>query len=333
MALNRFALALLVGLLPGFSLAATTSLQDASQLFRQGHSAQALEKVNSYLAGNAKDPQGRFLKGLILAEMNRTPEAIKTFNELTDDYPELPEPYNNLAVLYASQGQYDQAKNSLEKAIRTNPTYATAHENLGDIYAKMASQAYDKALQLDKSNASAQMKLALVKDIFTPTALEKAKPGKHSPVKTASLSTETAAVADATPPASVAKTIDGSKPAQPVKPGNGADQANAPIEKTIQDWAAAWSSRNVANYLSFYASNFATPQGMDRSAWESMRKQRLTNPEYIRVSVSDFNIQREGNKATATFKERYESNMIKANTGKSLTLELQNGDWKIVSEK
>ena len=173
MPLIRFALTLLVSLLPGLALAAAAPLQDASQLFHQGKNTQALEKVNGYLAGNAKDPQGRFLKGLILAEMNRAPEAIKTFTELTDDYPDLPEPYNNLAVLYAAQGQYEQAKNSLEKAIHTNPTYATAHENLGDIYAKMASQAYNKALQLDKSNTSAQMKLALVKDLFTPTGLEK----------------------------------------------------------------------------------------------------------------------------------------------------------------
>ena len=69
-------------------------------------------------------------------------------------------------MLYASQGQYDKARAALEMAIRTHPSYATAHENLGDIYAKMASQAYDKALQLDKSNTTAQTKLNLIKDLF-----------------------------------------------------------------------------------------------------------------------------------------------------------------------
>src|SRR6476620_8037659 len=141
-------------------------LQDANQLFRQGQFDRAMERVNSYLATRPKEARARFLKGLILTEQNKPGEAIKIFTDLSQDYPELPEPYNNLAVLYASQGQYDKARNSLEMAIRTHPSYATAHENLGDIYAKMASQAYDKALQLDKSNTTAQTKLNLIKDLF-----------------------------------------------------------------------------------------------------------------------------------------------------------------------
>lgn len=333
MTLNRFALTLLVSLLPGLALAVTTPLQEASQFFRQGKSAQALEKVNGYLAGNAKDPQGRFLKGLILAEMNRAPEAIKTFTELANDYPELPEPYNNLAVLYAAQGQYEQAKNSLEKAIRTNPTYATAHENLGDIYAKMASQAYNKALQLDKSNTSAQMKLALVKDLFTPTASVKAKPGKqHNPVKTAAPTQDRTPVTEPVA-AVVTKADDTDKAAATGKADSGANQANTTVEKTIKDWAAAWSSRDVAAYLAFYAADFAPPQGMTRPAWDALRKQRLSAPEYIHVAVSDFKIQRHGNRASATFRERYESNLLKVDTGKALTLELQGEVWKIVAEK
>ena len=138
------------------SWAQSDPLQDANQLFRQSQFDRAMERVNSYLATRPKDAKGRFLKGLILTEQNKPGEAIKVFSELSQDYPELPEPYNNLAVLYASQGQYEKARSSLEMAIRTHPSYATAHENLGDIYAKMASQAYDKAFQLDRSNQTAQ---------------------------------------------------------------------------------------------------------------------------------------------------------------------------------
>src|SRR3990170_8251128 len=141
--------------------------QDAAKLFRSGQHAQALERVDGFLKGHAKDARARFLKGLILTEQSKPADAIKIFAGLTEDYPELPEPYNNLAVLYASQGQYDKARAALQMAIRTHPSYATAHENLGDIYAKMASQAYGKALQLDKGNAAAQTKLNLIKDLFT----------------------------------------------------------------------------------------------------------------------------------------------------------------------
>jgi tetratricopeptide (TPR) repeat protein len=66
-------------------------------------------------------------------------------------------------VLYAANGQYDKARTTLDMAIRTNPTYATALENLGDIYAKLASQAYDKALQIDPGSNVPQPKLTLVR--------------------------------------------------------------------------------------------------------------------------------------------------------------------------
>ena len=144
--------------------------QEASRLFRSGQQAQALQRVDNFLRGNPKDARARFLKGLILTEQNKANDAIGIFTGLTEDYPELPEPFNNLAVLYASLGQYDKARTALEMAIRTHPSYTAAHENLGDIYAKMASQAYDKALQLDKNNTAAQTKLKLINELFSGSA-------------------------------------------------------------------------------------------------------------------------------------------------------------------
>jgi len=164
-------LAMAVALLPAVfgtppALAQSDELQEANQWFKQGEFDRALERVTAHLAKNPRDARGRFLRGIILTEQNKPSDAIKVFTELTQEFPELPEPYNNLAVLYASQGEYDKARAALEMAIRTHPSYATAHENLGDIYAKMASQAYDKALQLDKGNTTAQTKLNLIKDLF-----------------------------------------------------------------------------------------------------------------------------------------------------------------------
>ncbi len=132
---------------------------------RAGQLPAALTRVEQALAQHPRDAQMRFLKGLILSEQNKTAEAITVFTKLTEDFPDLPEPYNNLAVLYASAGQFDRARTALESAIRTNPTYATAHENLGDIYAKLASQAYDKALQLDSGNVAAKSKLTMVRTL------------------------------------------------------------------------------------------------------------------------------------------------------------------------
>ena len=141
---------------------------DVNQLLRLGKHAEALTRADQYLAGKPRDPQMRFLKGVIQSETGKQSDAIATFAKLTDEFPELPEPYNNLAVIYASQGQYDKARIALEMAIRTNPSYATAQENLGDVYARLASQAYTKALQLDPSNTTVQPKLTLIRDLFTP---------------------------------------------------------------------------------------------------------------------------------------------------------------------
>ncbi|HVZ43522.1 MAG TPA: tetratricopeptide repeat protein, partial [Ramlibacter sp.] len=141
---------------------------DVNQLLKSGKLTEALAKADQYLAGKPRDPQMRFLKGVVQTESGRTGDAIATFTKITEDYPELPEPYNNLAVLYAGQGQFDKARAALEMAIRTNPSYATAHENLGDVYAKLASQAYSKALQLDASNTAVPTKLALIRELFSP---------------------------------------------------------------------------------------------------------------------------------------------------------------------
>lgn len=152
------------------------TLPEVQSLMKQGQMPQALEKVDAYISTKPKDAQGRFMRGLILTELGRSADAIAVFTKLTEDFPELPEPYNNLAVLYAQQKQYDKARTALEMAIRTHPSYSIAHENLGDVYAKLASQAYDKALQLDSSNAATQTKLSLIKDLISTT--KPGKPGK-----------------------------------------------------------------------------------------------------------------------------------------------------------
>ena len=154
-------------------------------MLKAGQHQQALERVNKILAAKPRDPQARFLKGLIFTDQGNTKDAIEIFTKLTQDYPELPEPYNNLAVIYASQGQYDKARVALEQSIRTHPSYATAYENLGDVYAKLASQAYDKALQIDSNNKGAQNKLSLVRELVGGAAPARRWPSPRSRWKAA----------------------------------------------------------------------------------------------------------------------------------------------------
>ncbi|HEX5394531.1 MAG TPA: tetratricopeptide repeat protein, partial [Rhodocyclaceae bacterium] len=290
-------------------------LQDAQQFLKAGQYSQALDQVDKHLSDKPKDPQGRFLRGVILTEMGRTNEAITVFNRLTEEFPDLPEPYNNLAVIYAQQKQYDKAKQALEKAIRTHPSYATAHENLGDIYARLASQAYDKALQLDSSNAGAQTKLSVIRDLFsapsrggvptrtsTPTIVATApvaavpapvvaKPAPTPTPAPVSPPTPTPAPKATPTPAPVA-----SAPPAPAKPAptKAVADASADVRKMVETWAADWSRKDVKAYLSHYAKDFKTPGGVSRSNWENERNQRIKKPGTIRVSVEDLKVVPDG---------------------------------------
>lgn len=175
--LPQFLRTLTVGVLISTGIAHADDYGEIQQLLRAGKTAEALTKVDQRLSATPRDPQLRFLRGVVLTETGKVAEAISAFTKLTEDYPELPEPYNNLAVLYANQNQLEKARAALEMAIRTNPSYATAHENIGDIYAKLASQAYNKALQLDAGTAaSLKPKLALIRELFSMDVAKGAKP-------------------------------------------------------------------------------------------------------------------------------------------------------------
>ena len=326
MTLSRFSLAFLFALIPSLAFAVTPTVQDANQAFRQGNNQAALEKVNSFLNSNPKDAQGRFLKGLVLTELNRYADAIKVFTGLTEDYPELPEPYNNLAVLYAAQADYERAKQSLEMAIRTHPSYATAHENLGDIYAKMASQAYDKALELDKSNTSAQTKLALIRDLFSPT------PRPQEPIKVAdaALSKPTKLAQEAAPQQDTKAKNPGKKPATAKQD---VVEPKAQVERIVRAWAEAWGARNADAYLDFYSAQFKTPGGTDFTAWSEERRTRITRPEYIKISIDQLKVTIKGNSAKIRFLQHYESNTLKDSSNKNMTLKREGSTWKIIEER
>ncbi|MFZ9375011.1 MAG: tetratricopeptide repeat protein [Burkholderiaceae bacterium] len=139
---------------------------DVNTLLRSGKMAEALAKAEQYLVGKPRDPQMRFLRAVIQADAGKTADAIAGLLQLVEDFPEIPEPYNNLAVLYAGEGQYERARGALEMAIRLNPNYATAHENLGDVYARLAGQAYSKSLQLEPANTAPAAKLRMLRELY-----------------------------------------------------------------------------------------------------------------------------------------------------------------------
>ncbi len=357
-ATRTFRLLALAALLHG-TAALADDYSDVSQLVRSGKLMEAMVKADQYLAAKPRDPQMRFLKGVIQRDSGKTADAIATFTRLTEDFPELPEPYNNLAVLYAGQGQYDKARTALEMAIRTNPSYATAHENLGDVYAKLASQAYNKALQLDASNQGVPPKLALIRELFGPTGAKNQrptlppaapvalaptpvapKPAPSAPViaaapavtKPSAAVTPSAAPSTAVAPSAPAPVATTAAVTQPPSVSAANGNASKDAESAVQAWAKAWAARDVKAYLAAYGKDFTPPGSLSRADWEQERRQRITSKSKISIKLENLKVTVNGNTAVAHFRQDYKAGGLAVSSRKTLDLVKSGDRWLIVKE-
>ncbi len=323
---------------------ASATLQEAQRLYEQGRNSQALAKVEELLADKPDNAELRFLKGIIFAESGDADKAIETFAALTQDYPELPEPWNNLAVLFAERGEFDKSREALLAAIQTHPSYSTAHENLGDLYARMAGMAYARALEQDRGNDSARLKLSAVNGLFAvPRSSEPETPiiaaAAPEPVVREPVRTTPPPRVDTTPepePVAAVTTPPVTTPAQPEpQPAVTQPAARNPanVEAAVRRWATAWSSKDVDGYLASYTSNFRPSNGASHRAWADYRRDRLTKPKVIEVDLSNIRISfNSDTSASATFNQKYRSDNYRDEVTKELVLTSVDGQWRIVSE-
>ena len=337
---------------------------EIQRLIKSGQSTQALKLIDDALAKNPKDPAMRFRRGVTLSMLDRKAEALQVFQKLVEDHPEMPAPYNNLAVLYGSQGDYDKARAALVAAIRTNPQYATAYQNLGDVYAQLASQAYSKALQLDKSDTTVPPKLVLLRELIAnpgqaaatataaptpapapatrPTQVAVATPApvpapKPAPVPPPAPAPVAVKPAPAPAPAPVAaKPAPAPAPAPVPTPAPAtalaSDSAVGDVSAAVHAWAAAWSHRDMGGYIGAYVPDYTTG-GKSHKAWEDDRKARIVPRKRIAVEVSDLRVSVTGDKAQAHFKQTYESDTLTTSGHKTLDLvRSPSGKWLIKQE-
>lgn len=351
----------------GIAQADPASTAEVVQLLEQGKLSEAAQRAQKHLKSNANDVQMRFLQGVIAAEQRKYDQAIQLFTTLTQDYPGLPEPYNNLAVLYAAKGEERKAAQVLEQAIRTNPSYATAHENLGDLYARMASDAYAKALQLDSNRQAIQPKLALIKQIFpvaaahtatantvatTTTASPPAAAPTPAAVKTPAPVAAKPEAQPATPPSAVIAASPAAAVAQPKTNTNApapavqaaaatpslaqaessSPQALTTVKSAVTAWSQAWARQDMAAYYAAYSDQFQ-PQGSTLAAWKTERKERIVGKPTISVEVRDLKVKVQGTQATANFRQFYASGGYKATTRKTLRLQQEGEKWRIIREE
>lgn len=312
---------------------AQTSYGDIQLLVNEGNYKGALSSAEQLLSKNPSDIKLQFMKGLILTRMDKYSEAEKVFITLTKNNPELPEPYNNLAVVYAAQGKYTEAAEALKSAINTHPSYATAHENLGDIYAKLASRAYNQALELDTSNSAAREKLSLVNELVSSS------PQQNKKEKIVAAATETKPIAkpEIKPVTNEPEIITIPAKKEEVKKVSAEEEKavnRKAVESAIKSWANAWSAQDVDGYLASYGRQFVPPRGLSRAAWEKERHIRLNKPRYIKVKLSNIKINLHGKDyAEVRFSQSYQSDTYGDKVSKEVLMRKVDGDWLITQER
>jgi hypothetical protein len=206
------------------------------------------------------------------------------------------------------------------------------------VYTKLASQAYDKALQLDSSNSAAKNKLSLIRDLLItsetrPPAVAIASAGKTAePAPPPAVATAPKKSAtDVKPTAARAKST-AARPAE--KQARAQDGNTEVVLQTVLAWAGAWSKQNVETYLAFYAADFKTPKGEDRSQWETSRRERITKPKKIEVAIESPKVTFKGDSsAVVTFRQIYRSDSLKISSSKTLVLVRGDARWQIQQER
>ncbi len=290
-------------ILSSAKILAESNINEIKLLLKKGSYNAAETLVNNQIQDNLNNPELLFYRGIIENNLGENNKAIDTFRELTERFPELPEPFNNLAVLYAEKGQFRLAKEILEQAIKTNPSYLTAHINLGDIYTKMASEAYNKALEIDKTNNVAITKLSMITQLFNyqPNT-------KNTSIKLLNTQTKT-------------KDIKLSK-----------EQIEKKVLDAIDNWKTAWEEKNMANYLGAYSLNFNYPNEMSKLQWEKYRTSRIISKKTINILIASIKLKFKKEKVIATFTQNYKSGKLNQTSNKTLIFSREKDQWVILEE-
>lgn len=301
----------------------SAELSEAEELIEAGDLDAALVEVDTILSRNPSDLEARFLKGMILTGQARGDEAIEIFTSLTHDYPALPEPYNNLGVLFAQQGDFDNARAALHAAILIKPGYTIAHENLGDLYAKMAIHYYGHALEEDRLNESVRLKQSKLDNLFS--VLES---GKKKTTKNESLTVTPAAESEAD------FTKESESTRDPEHPDPQLDAAGKKaILAAVGGWTAAWSAQHVDAFLAYYSSDFKPSDGLTWEEWVARRRSRFHKPGFITISVDQLKVEATSDAtARVEFIQTYKSDNYLDQVLKILDIRRENGDWKIYRE-
>ncbi len=340
--MRRSSLAVLLWIGCGVAMVPAATLEELELRVQRGDN-NVMAELNTLLQQDPHNYAAQFLQARLLSQQGKLDGASKIYRQLIQQQPKQPEAYNNLASILVRQGDLGAAQQLLEQALNSNPSYAAVYRNLSAIYVEQARTSYGKALRLEQNSTSltlSELQQPIVSQTSKPlTTVAVIEPVKQpdttaaiAVVKPASNPVTVAVVQPtaATPPAPVA-----SSP-QPVvhvavKPKAEIDQQQ--LITTLEGWAAAWSGKAPDLYLSFYDKTFSPP-GTVRTNWEAQRRERITEPQWIKVSLSDFNVKpMQAKRARVRFVQEYQSDGYRDRIRKEVVLQNTVDGWRIVAER
>lgn len=291
---------------------ALADMSQAEAAFQQQDYKQTLSDVQSILKSDPDNTRAMFLKGGALAKLGRLEQAETAYRAMTKAHPDVPQGWNNLGLLLAHRGKLEQARDMLSRAIKVDSKYSPAHESLGDVYVALAQSEYVAAARLQSGTGDQS---AAQKGRRLMTLLKSSKRVASSGKSARKAAAPTTSSASSTK-ASMPTAADTSTP-----------------RGLVYAWADAWASQNVGGYLSMYAQGFQPAEsGQSRSAWAADRRKHLLGPSYITVQISDLNVSKRGDRARATFSQRYQSNSYRDVEIKALILTRTSAGWRILRE-
>lgn len=326
-----------------FSGYGQAGLEQVQQALQAGDYHIALDML---AAGNPEEqnsPQGRLLRGLAQAGLQNIDDAQTTLMALITELPDHPEPYNNLAALYASTGRMEEARELLNKAMHTHHAYATVYDNLTRITVEMSRSSYARALRLQSQEEG--MQLAALHELSThgplllaeATTTELATPG---PVTEHTQLTEAEHItASAAPPIPEAVTPlkEAHSAATITEPTETALQPNSPdqeIQSVMLQWAKDWANQEIDGYLNTYSKDFVPSGNLNLAQWQQQRRQRLTRPDHIKIELSEIEVLAlNAEHARVRLTQTYRSDRYSDQTRKEFQMINEGGRWRIRSER
>jgi len=275
-------------------LLAATSVQDIQSLLDKKLYVQAARSGEQLLQKHSGDPEIEFLTAYAYQMSQQSGKAARYYQELIREYPELPEPRNNLAMIYLSNGDYDRASELLVNAINTHRSYATAYANLSNIYTGIASEAYRRAVSESKEPDTYANNIEL-------TALTRLSPMNAGDVSESAL-TETSAT-------------------------------GLTLVNQLIGWAKAWSEKKFDAYIGYYSDDHKL-DSPTHQAWVEQRRKRVLRPGFIKIEISNFRIRAQSdNRATIDFEQSFNSLDYSDRVIKRIRLIRINSKWKITDER